>query len=205
MLFECVARFGSCKPESIFPLYYKFLFLVNENSSILIPGMRIKLSTLLISIFFFSCQKEIHFPSTTPPATSKITIQYEPINTSTTKFELIVSDSTNKVLYDNELDVKKPHSINVAATQYNLTTIEYDDAEKKYKSKTYLNIKATNWVIRPMDDKQNIGRSNISGGLDAKLMYENVPPFTGFTFYSGSQYQPGSTVSVTPIATQKKD
>src|SRR5688572_15065356 len=179
MLFECVAEIGTCRPEFIFPLYYKFLFLVNENSSILIPGMRFILSTLLISILLFSCQKEIHFPSTSPPATSKITIQYEPINTSTTKFELIISDSTNKVLYDNELDVKKPHSINVAATQYNLTTIEYDDAEKKYKSKTYLNIKATNWVIRPLDDKQNIGRSNISGGSDAKLMYENVPPFTG--------------------------
>ena len=54
-----------------------------------------------------------------------------------------------------------------------------------------------------MDDKQNIGRSNISGGLDAKLMYENVPPFTGFTFYSGSQYQPGSTVSVTPKLKEK--
>jgi len=177
---------------------------VNENSSILIPGMRTKLSTLLICILFLSCQKELNFPSTTPPATSKITIQYEPVNASTKKFELIISDSANKVLFDNELDVKKTHSINIAATQYNLTTIEYDDAEKKYKSKTYLNIKATNWVIRPMDDKQNIGSSNISGGSDAKLMYENVPAFTGFTFYSGSQYQPGSTVSVTPISTQKK-
>ena len=177
---------------------------MNENSSILIPGMRTKLSTLLICILFLSCQKELNFPSTTPPATSKITIQYEPVNASTKKFELIISDSANKVLFDNELDVKKTHSINIAATQYNLTTIEYDDAEKKYKSKTYLKIKATNWMIRPMDDKQNIGSSNISGGSDAKLMYENVPAFTGFTFYSGSQYQPGSTVSVTPISTQKK-
>ena len=166
--------------------------------------MRTILSSLFVIVLFLSCQKEIHFPSTTPPATSKITIQYDPINASTTKFELIISDSANKVLFDNELDVKKPHSINIAATQYNLTTIEYDDAEKKYKSKTYLNIKAANWVMRPMDDKQNIGSSNITGGLDAKLMYENVPSFTGFTFYSGSQYQPGSTVSVTPIATQKK-
>lgn len=176
---------------------------MKRNSSILIPRMRTITFTVFI-ILFFSCQKEIRFPSSEPPATSKISIQYEPISSATTKFELIISDSANKVLFTNELDVKKPHSINIAANQYNLTTIEYDGAEKKYKSKTYLNIKTKNWVIRPLDDKQNIGSSNISGGSDAKLLYENVPPYTGFTFYSGSQYQPGSTVSVTPLSSQKK-
>ena len=208
MLFECFADNTppkNCeKPKHLFNI--KIISLcVTENNSILIPGMRTKLlCPLFIILLFSSCQKEIHFPSTNPPATSNITLQYNPLNATSTKFELIITDSGNKVLYDNELEVKKPHSINIAAKEYNLTTIEYDDAEKKYKSKTYLNIKATNWVIRPMDDKQDIGSSNISTGSDAKLMYENVPPFTGFTFYSGSQYQPGSTVSVTPITTQKK-
>jgi hypothetical protein len=178
---------------------------VKEINCILIVGMRTRLlSALFFILLFSSCQKEIHFPYTAPAATSKINIQYIPLNATSTKFELIITDSSKKVLYDNELDVNKTHTIEIPAKQYNLTTIEYDNAEKKYKSKTYLNIKAKDWVIRPIDDKQNIGSSNISGGTDAKLMYENVPAFTGFTFYSGSQYQPGSTVSVTPIASQKK-
>jgi hypothetical protein len=162
------------------------------------------LSALIVLIFFSSCQKEIHFPGVDPPASSNITIQYTPLSATSKKFELILTDTANKVLFDKELDVSKPHSINVAAKQYNLTTIEYDDAEKKYKSKTYLNVQATNWIIRPIDDKQNIGSSNITGGSDAKLVYENVPSFSGFMFYSGSQFQPGSSVSVTPIAAQKK-
>ena len=162
------------------------------------------LSALIVLIFFSSCQKEIHFPHVDPPASSQITIQYNPLSSTSTKFELIITDSSNKVLYDNELDVNKSHSITVAAKQYNLTTIEFDDAEKKHKSKTYMKAQGTNWVIRPIDDKQNIGSSNITGGSDAKLVYENVPSFTGFMFYSGSQYQPGSTVSVTPIPAQKK-
>ncbi len=154
--------------------------------------------------FFSSCQKEIRFSSTEPSASSKITIQYNPLSITSKKFELVITDTANKVLFDNELDVNKPHSINVAAKQYNLTTIEFDDAEKKYKSKTYLNVPARDWVIRPIDDKQNIGSSNITNGSDAKLVYENVPSFTGFMFYSGSQFQPGSSVSVTPIPAQKK-
>ena len=177
---------------------------MNQNTNIL-PGMNNKfLSALFIVLIFSSCQKEIHFPSTTPPASSNITIQYNPLSITSKKFELIITDSGNKVLFDSELDVNKPHSINVAAKEYDLTTIEYDDAEKKYKSTTYLNIQATNWVIKPIDDRQNIGSTNITNGSDAKLTYENVPAFTGFTFYSGSQYQPGSSLSVTPLASQKK-
>src|SRR5688500_14122394 len=96
------------------------------------------LSALLVLIFFSSCQKEIQFPRVDPPASSQITIQYNPLSNTSKKFELIITDSSNKVLYDNELDVNKTHSITVAAKQYNLTTIEFDDAEKKHKSKTYM-------------------------------------------------------------------
>jgi hypothetical protein len=162
------------------------------------------LSALIVLIIFSSCQKEIHFPYVEPPASSQINIQYNPLSSTSTKFELVITDSANKVLYDDELDVNKSHSITVAAKQYNLTTIEFDDAEKKYKSKTYMKVQGTNWVIRPIDDKQNIGSSNITGGSDAKLVCDNVPSFTGFMFYSGSQYQPGSSVSVTPIPAQNR-
>ena len=162
------------------------------------------LSVPIVLILFSSCQKEIHFPYVEPPASSDINIEYVPISSSSTKFELIITDLENKVLYDNELDVNKAHSIKVEAKEYNLTTIEFDDAEKKYKSRTYLKVQSTDWVIRPIDDKQNIGSTNITNGADAKLVYDNVPSFTGFMFYSGSQYQPGSSVSVTPIPAQKK-
>ena len=162
------------------------------------------LSTLLVAMLFYSCQKEIVFPVTTPPATTTISLQYQPLHNLSTKFELIITDSVHTVLLDSILNVNETHTLNFPEGPYSVTTIEYDDAEKKYKSKTYLNATATNWVIRPVDDKQNLGSSNISGGADAKLMYQNVPAFTGFAFYQGSQFQPGSTVSVTPIASQKK-
>ncbi len=167
--------------------------------------MNIKLLCCFFLVFLFtSCQKEIHFPYVAPPVSTKINVEYIPLVATSKKFELIITDSAHTVLFDEELDVRKKHSIDIGATQYNLTTIEYDIAEQKFRSKTYLNIKASNWLIRPIDDKQGIGSSNISGGSDAKLMYENVPPFTGFTFYSGSQSQTGSSVSVTPLTSEKK-
>ena len=93
------------------------------------------LSALIVLVLFSSCQKEIRFPHVEPPASSQITIQYNPLSNTSKKFELIITDSSNKVLYDNELDVNKSHSITVAAKQYDLTTIEFDDAEKSIRAK----------------------------------------------------------------------
>lgn len=183
--------------------YFYFLYAVKHR--ILILNMRVLfLFTLTLTLLLCSCQKEIRFPETPKPVTNQIKLQYVPLHGATTRFELIITDSVNEVVLDTMLSVNEQHKIEFEEGGYSLTTIEYDDTEKKYKSRTYIDADASDWVIRPVDENQNLGSNNIASGADAKIQYQNVPTYTGFIFYKGSQVQNNSSVSITPMPSQKK-